>query len=55
MISLPQHIVIVAPVDPVEKRRKAVDNRERSVPVVHGFSLGLPKGDFHKSTGDLSG
>ena len=58
MITLPQHIVVVAepvdPVDPVEKGRKAVDNWERSVPVIHGFSLGLPKGDFHKSTGNLS-
>jgi len=41
-------------VDPVEKGRKAVGNRERSVPVIHGFSPGLPKGDFHKSTGGLS-
>ena len=30
MISLPQHIVVAAePVGPVEKRRKAVGNRER--------------------------
>jgi hypothetical protein len=55
MITLPQHIVVAAePVGPVEKGRKAVDNRERSVPVTHGFSPGLPKGDFHKSTGNLS-
>jgi hypothetical protein len=55
MITLPQHIVVVAePVGPVEKGRKAMGNRERSVPVIHGFFPGLPKGDFHKSTGDLS-
>jgi len=56
MLTLPQHIVVVTePVDPVGKGRKAVGNRERSVPVIHGFSPGLPKGDFHKSTGSLSG
>jgi len=55
MISSPQHIVVAAePVDLVEKRKKAVGNRERSVPVIHGFSLGLLNGDFHKSTGGLS-
>jgi len=56
MLTLPQHIVVVTePVDPVGKGRKVVGNRERSVPVTHSFSLGLPKGDFHKSTGGLSG
>jgi len=56
MLTLPQHIVVVVePVDPVEKGRKAVGNREQSVPVIHGFSPGLSQRDFHKSTGSLSG
>ena len=55
MLTLPQHIVVTAEsVGPVGKGSKAVDNRERSVPVIHGFSPGLPKGDFHKPTGGLS-
>jgi len=55
VLTLPQYIVVVTePVGPVGKERKAVGNRERSVPVIHGFSPSLPKGDFHKSTGGLS-